>query len=76
MSFNDRENSRKISFDYFDIKDFSLFDWGRWSVKNYKDQDKKTKLLDECLLTDHDLLEGKDHWAKLPDPFPEWGDAA
>ena len=40
------------------------------------DQDKITKLLDECLLTDHDLLEGKDHWAKLPDPFPEWGDAA
>ena len=40
------------------------------------DQDKITKLLDECLLTDHDLLEGKDHWANLPDPFPEWGDAA
>ena len=40
------------------------------------DQDKITKLLDECLLKDHDLLEGKDHWAKLPDPFPHWGDAA
>ena len=40
------------------------------------DQDKITKLLDECLLKDHDLSEGKDHWAKLPDPFPEWGDAA
>ena len=40
------------------------------------DQNKITKLLDECLLKDHDLLEGKDHWAKLPDPFPEWGDAA
>ena len=34
------------------------------------DQDKITQLLDECLLTDDDLLEGKDHWAKLPDPFP------
>ena len=42
LSFNDKENSRKISFDYFDIKGFSLFDWGRWSVKNYNDQDKKT----------------------------------
>ena len=42
LSFNDKENSRKISFDYFDIKGFSLFNWGRWSVKNYKDQDKKT----------------------------------
>ena len=40
------------------------------------DQDKITQLLDECLLTDDDLLEGKDHWAKLPDPFPQWGDAA
>ena len=27
LSFNDKENSRKISFDYFDIKGFSLFDW-------------------------------------------------
>ena len=42
LSFNDRENNWKISFDYCDIKGFSLFDWGRWSVKNYKDQDKKT----------------------------------
>ena len=40
------------------------------------DQDKITQLLDECLLTDDDLLEGKDHWAKLPDPFPQWGDAS
>ncbi len=40
------------------------------------DQDKITQLLNECLLTDNDLLEGKDHWAKLPDPFPEWGEAA
>ena len=40
------------------------------------DQNKITQLLNECLLTDNDLLEGKDHWAKLPDPFPEWGEAA
>ena len=37
------------------------------------DQNKITYLLDGCLLTDDDLLAGKDHWAKFPDPFPTWG---
>ena len=36
-------------------------------------QNKITKLLDECLLTDDDLLAGKNRWAKFPDPFPKWG---
>ena len=40
------------------------------------DQNKITKLLDECLLSDEDLLLGKDHWSKFPDPFPDWGVAA
>jgi len=40
------------------------------------DQDKIIKLLDECLLSDADLLLGKDHWTQFPDPFPEWGTAA
>ena len=40
------------------------------------DQKKITKLLDECLLSDADLLLGKDYWAQFPDPFPEWGEAA
>ena len=40
------------------------------------DQKKITKLLDECLLSDSDLLLGKDYWAQFPDPFPEWGEAA
>ena len=39
-------------------------------------QDKITKLLDECLLSDADLLLGKDHWAQLPDPFPVWTEEA
>ena len=38
-------------------------------------QKKITKLLDECLLSDADLLLGKDYWAQFPDPFPEWGEA-
>ena len=40
------------------------------------DQKKITKLLDECLLSDADVLLGKDYWAQFPDPFPEWGEAA
>ena len=40
------------------------------------DQKKITKLLDECLLSDADLLSGKDYWAQFPDPFPEWEEAA
>ncbi len=42
LLFNDKNNNRKFSFESFDIKNFSLFDWGRWTVKNYKDQDKNT----------------------------------
>jgi len=40
------------------------------------DQDKITKLLDNCLLSDEDLSMGKDHWIKFPDPFPQWGEQA
>ena len=40
------------------------------------DQEKITKLLDDCLLSESDLLLGKDHWARFPDPFPDWGEAA
>ena len=36
------------------------------------DKDRIIQLLDECLLSDDDLLLGKDHWAQFPDPFPEW----
>ena len=40
------------------------------------DQEKITNLLDDCLLSESDLLLGKNHWAKFPDPFPDWGEAA
>lgn len=30
--------------------------------------------LDDCLLTDDDLVKGKAHWKTLEDPFPEWGE--
>ena len=40
------------------------------------DQDKITQLLDECLLSDADLLLGKDYWTQFPDPFPVWTEEA
>ena len=34
------------------------------------DEETMTDALDQCLLSDEELLEGKEHWATLPDPFP------
>ena len=37
------------------------------------DKVEVTQALDECLLTDDDLLKGKNHWASFDDPFPnDW----
>ncbi len=36
------------------------------------DQRAITKTLDECLLTEEEVLQGKDYWTKLEDPFPDW----
>ncbi len=36
------------------------------------DQEAITQTLDECLLSDEELLKGMDHWAGLSDPFPAW----
>jgi G3E family GTPase len=38
------------------------------------DQQAMTNALDDCLLSEDDLLKGKEYWATLNDPFPEWGD--
>lgn len=34
------------------------------------DQEKMTQALDDCLLTEEQVLKGKQFWATLPDPFP------
>ncbi len=39
------------------------------------DQEKITQVLNECLLTDDELLRGKGYWLQLNDPFPAWEDA-
>ena len=41
------------------------------------DKEQVTKALDECLLSDSDLLQGRVHWATFDDPFPdEWKETA
>ena len=42
------------------------------------DQSQVIDALDECLLTEKEVLAGKPYWSSLPDPFPAWeqGDAA
>ncbi len=36
------------------------------------DKHEVIKILDDCLLIDEDMILGKDHWLKFPDPFPVW----
>jgi len=36
------------------------------------DKEGLTEALDDCLLTDEDILKGKAHWATFTDPFPAW----
>ena len=36
------------------------------------DESAVTKALDECLLDDDMLLQGREVWQMLPDPFPVW----
>jgi G3E family GTPase len=36
------------------------------------DEEKMCQQLDACLLSDEDLLKGKNHWQTLEDPFPSW----
>lgn len=31
-----------------------------------------TETLDQCLLTQEEIMRGKDYWKSLKDPFPEW----
>ena len=40
------------------------------------DQGAMTNALNECLLSDDELLKGKSYWTTLSDPFPEWSESA
>lgn len=36
------------------------------------DKEKIYQALDQCLLSEEEVLRGKDYWMTLPDPFPLW----
>ena len=36
------------------------------------DQARVTQALDDCLLSEDELLRGREYWETLPDPFPDW----
>ncbi|WP_434940323.1 zinc metallochaperone GTPase ZigA [Shewanella sp. HL-SH8] len=38
------------------------------------DKTAMIQALNDCLLTDDELLKGQDDWVTLNDPFPQWGD--
>ncbi|WP_434930233.1 zinc metallochaperone GTPase ZigA [Shewanella sp. HL-SH5] len=38
------------------------------------DKTAMIQALNDCLLTDDELLKGQDYWVTLNDPFPQWGD--
>ena len=40
------------------------------------DQERMTEALDACLITEDELLNGRQFWETLPDPFPSWEEAA
>jgi G3E family GTPase len=40
------------------------------------DRDGIIQALDECLLSEQEVLKGKEHWATLNDPFPSWEESA
>ena len=40
------------------------------------DQERMNEALDACLLTEDELLNGRQFWETLPDPFPDWEEAA
>ena len=40
------------------------------------DQDEVEKKLDQCLLSNEEVLAGQHYWLSLPDPFPEWQQGA
>ena len=37
------------------------------------DQDGMTRALDDCLLSEDEVLQGRTYWKTLQDPFPAWG---
>ncbi|MFL2854578.1 MAG: hypothetical protein ACJZ74_03320, partial [Candidatus Pelagibacter sp.] len=65
LSFSEK-NGRYVSSEYFDIKDFTILDWGRWTVKNYLDKDPTLNLVTKYEYSDlKDVIFDKEEIIKI-----------
>ena len=44
-------------------------------IGQHLDKEKMIKSLDECLLTEDEVLKGREYWESLNDPFPAWNES-
>ena len=44
-------------------------------IGQHLDKEKVIKSLDECLLTEDEVLKGREYWESLNDPFPAWNES-
>lgn len=63
------ENIKKIWVEPFgDMRQELVF------IGQNLDQTAMTRALDECLLSQEEVLKGDEYWRNLDDPFPAWGE--
>ena len=44
-------------------------------IGQHLDKEKMIQSLDECLLTEDEVLKGREYWESLYDPFPAWNES-
>ena len=44
-------------------------------IGQHLDKEKMIQSLDECLLTEDEVLKGREYWESLKDPFPAWNES-
>ena len=44
-------------------------------IGQHLDKEEMIKSLDECLLTEDEVLKGREYWESLKDPFPAWNES-
>ena len=44
-------------------------------IGQHLDKEKMTNSLDQCLLTEEEVLKGREYWESLNDPFPAWNES-
>ena len=44
-------------------------------IGQHLDKENMIKSLDECLLTEDEVLKGREYWESLNDPFPAWNES-